>query len=165
MAEVEKLLQVLHQHSVEYVLVGGVAAAVQGATRLTFDIDLCYGRNQENLERLASALAPFHPYLRGADPGLPFTLDVRTLGSGLNFTLTTEIGDIDLFGELRGLGSYEDVRQYSQTLKLFGLPCQVLTLEGLILNKKAVGRPKDLDALRELEALRELKQREGRHAT
>ncbi len=93
MAEIEKLLHALHRHKVEYVLVGGVAAAVQGATRLTFDIDLCYARNLENLDRLASALAPFHPYLRGADPGLPFSLDATTLRAGLNFTLTTEIGD------------------------------------------------------------------------
>lgn len=103
------------------------------------------------------SLAPFRPSLRGADPDLPFSLDAATLRAGLNFTLTTEIGDIDLFGELQGLGGYEVVRRYSQALDLFELPCQVLTLEGLILNKKALGRPKDLDALRELEALRELK--------
>ncbi|MBI4561471.1 MAG: hypothetical protein HY724_05455 [Candidatus Rokubacteria bacterium] len=158
MADVEKLLRALHQHRVEYVLVGGVAGAAQGATRLTFDVDLCYARTRENLERLASALAPFRPYLRGTEPGLPFSLDAATLRAGLNFTLTTDIGDIDLFGELQGLGSYEAVRRHSQALDLFGLPCQLLTLEGLILNKKAVGRPKDLDALRELEALRELRQ-------
>lgn len=161
MAEVEKLLQALHRHKVEYVLVGGVAAAAQGATRLTLDVDLCYARDRANLERLASALAPFRPYLRGADPNLPFSLDAKTLASGLNFTLTTEIGDIDLFGELLGLGQYEEVCRYAQALELFELPCQVLTLEGLVLTKRAVGRPKDLDALRELEALRELKPGKG----
>ena len=164
MAEVEKLLRALHQQKVEFVLVGGVAAAAQGAARLTFDVDLSYARNQENLERLASALAPFRPYLRGAQPGLLFSLDARTLHAGLNFTLTTDIGDIDLLGELEGLSGYEEVRRHSQILDLFGLPCRVLTLEGLILNKKAVGRPKDLAALRELEALRDLQREEGKRA-
>ena len=59
-----------------------------------------YARDAENLGRTARALAPLHPYLRGAPPGLPFSLDTQTLAAGFNFTLTTAAGDIDLLGEI-----------------------------------------------------------------
>jgi hypothetical protein len=59
----------------------------------------------DRLGRLVDALAPHHPYLRGAPPGLPFQWDTATLARGLNFTLTTSLGDIDLLGEITGGGS------------------------------------------------------------
>jgi hypothetical protein len=61
-----------------------------------------------NQDRLATALAPLHARLRGAPPDLPFVLDARTLRSGLNFTLRTDAGDLDLFGELAGVGTYAE---------------------------------------------------------
>jgi len=76
-----------------------MAAVEQGSAYLTLDLDLCYSRKKENLEKLAKALAPFNPSLRGAPRGLPFQLDERTLRLGLNFTLTTVLGDVDILGE------------------------------------------------------------------
>jgi hypothetical protein len=58
-----------------------------------------YRRSPDNLDRLVSSLAPFRPYLRGAPPGLPFRWDQATLERGLNFTLVTTLGDLDLLGE------------------------------------------------------------------
>jgi hypothetical protein len=97
-----ELLRVLGVGGARFVLVGGVAATAHGSPRSTQDLDVVYRRDDENLRRIAAALCPHHPYMRGAPPGLPFRLDFETLRSGLNFTLTTDLGWIDLLGESRG---------------------------------------------------------------
>jgi predicted nucleotidyltransferase len=148
------LLRVLLDEAVEFILVGGVAAILHGAARATYDIDVVYRRSPENMSRLVAALASYRPYLRGAPAGLPFSFDVQTLRQGLNFTLTTSLGDIDLLGEVAGGGRYEDLLAHSQSIPLLGATCQCVTLERLIRLKRAAGRPKDLEAIAELEALR-----------
>jgi hypothetical protein len=114
-----------------------------------------YRRSRENLQRLVLALAPYHPYLRGAPAGLPFRWDAATIERGLNFTLTTTVGDIDLLGEVTGGGRYEDLLPHCATIQVFGVEVLCLGLERLIHVKRAAGRPKDLEAVAELEALRE----------
>ncbi len=151
--DVEKLLNTLRSEGVGFVIIGGVAAVLHGSAYVTADLDLCYSRKKENLEKLAKALAPFHPSLRGAPKNLPFRLDVNTLRSGLNFTLVTDAGDVDIFGEVTGLGSYEEALAFSEEMEIFRVPWKVLTLEGLIKTKRATGRAKDLRLLPELEAL------------
>ena len=155
--DVEKLLKALHNEGVAFVIIGGAAAVLQGSAYVTADFDLCYSRTKENLEKLARALAPFHPLLRGVPPDLPFCLDVNALRSGLNFTLTSDLGDLDILGELTGLGGYQEALAFSEDMEIFGIPCKVLTLEGLIRTKRAVGRAKDLRLLPELEALLEIR--------
>ena len=98
--KVETLLKDLHRLDVEFVIIGGMAAVAHGSAYLTLDLDLCYSRKKENVEKLAQALASFHPRLRGAPADLPFRLDAATLRSGLNFTLTTDVGDLDILGEV-----------------------------------------------------------------
>lgn len=150
-----RLLRLLALHEVEFIVVGGVAAAVHGAARATYDLDVCYGRSAANLARIARALGDVRPYLRGAPPGLPFHLDVATLHSGLNFTLQTDAGALDLLGEIVGAGRFEDLRPQAIAVTLFGTSCLCVTLPQLIAMKRAAGRPKDYDALAELEALLE----------
>jgi len=149
------LLRVLHEHGVRFLIVGGAAATAHGSARLTQDLDVVYDRARENLERLVRALAPYEPYLRGAPPGLPFTLDVDTLKRGLNFTLTSKLGDVDLLGEIVGGGGYDALEPHSVPMDLFGVRYLVLGLDKLIEVKRAAGRPKDLEALAELVAIRE----------
>jgi hypothetical protein len=98
----ESLLRLLARERVEFIIVGGAAATVHGSSRLTQDLDIVYRRTSENLRRLAEALSPYRPYLRGAPTGLPFRLDAETLQRGLNFTLVTDLGDLDLLGEITG---------------------------------------------------------------
>ena len=155
MTEVEKLLRVLKEGGVEFIVVGGVAAVAHGSARLTQDLDVVYSRDAENIRRLADALAPRSPYLRGAPPGLPFRWDQSVIQRGLNFTLTTDLGDLDLLGEITGGGRYEDLLPHTIVLELFGIGCRCLDLEWLIRVKRAAGRPRDLEALAELEALRD----------
>ena len=149
----KRLMDVLQEAGVEFVIVGGVAANVHGSPMGTQDIDVVYGRSEENLRRLAAALEPLHPYLRGAPPGLPFRFDVPTLKAGLNFTLVTDAGDLDLLGEMAGGGGLEDLRRHVEQRESFGRDRPVLSLPALIRAKRAAGRPKDLEAVAHLEAI------------
>lgn len=154
MTDFRALIEALCKADVRFVLVGGVAATLHGAARLTQDIDIVYAREPDNLAKLAAALLPLQPYLRGAPAGLPFTLDAKALRAGLNFTLTTSAGDIDLLGELIGVGDYQALAGHTLEVQLFGLRCLCLDLPTLIRAKVAAGRPKDLEAIAELEAIR-----------
>jgi hypothetical protein len=148
------LLARLAERKVAFVIVGGVALVLRGSGRGTFDIDICYDRRRDNLRRLSAALAPLKPTLRGAPSDLPFRLDPETLASGLNFTLDTTAGPLDLLGEIAGLGTYDIVERLSSELTLYGRPVKVLTLEGLERAKRAAGRQKDLADLAEILELR-----------
>jgi predicted nucleotidyltransferase len=149
------VIRCLTDGGVEFILVGGLAAIVHGSPRLTYDVDVVYARSRENLRRLAAALAPFAPYLRGAPPGLPFVLDERTLRSGLNFTLVTTLGDVDVLGEVTGGGNYEDLLPFTDEVDAFGHRFHCVGLGTLIKLKRAAGRVKDLEAVAELQALLE----------
>jgi predicted nucleotidyltransferase len=148
-------LKRLSDAGVEFVIVGGFAATAHGSARVTYDLDIVYSRKPDNIARLVAALAGARPYLRGAPAGLPFRWDVSTVERGLNFTLTTDVGDIDLLGEITGGGGFEDLLPHSIQVHAFGLECRCLGLQRLIEVKRAAGRPKDLEAIAELEALLE----------
>lgn len=162
MTDFRALLEALCEAEVRFVIVGGVAATLHGSARLTQDIDVVYARDSENLARIARALAPLRPYLRGAPSGLPFQLDDKTISAGLNFTLATSAGDIDLLGEIAGVGGYDALARHTIAVEIFGFRCLCLDLPTLIRAKSAAGRPKDLDALAELRALLEEKERGGK---
>jgi len=159
MTNLDAILRALTTSKVEFLIVGGVAAAIHGSVRGTSDVDFVYSRSTANLARLVSALSAAHPYLRGAPAGLPFRWDVETIRRGLNFTLVTDVGDIDLLGEIVGGGTYEELKDQCIRVQVFGLECLCLDLEPLIRVKRAAGRPKDLEAIAELEKLLELKRR------
>jgi len=153
------LLGSLADAGVEMILVGGAAATAHGAARLTQDIDIVYERSPDNLQRLVSALSSHHPYPRGAPPGLPFGFDVQTLRNGGNFTLQTDLGAIDLLAEITGGGGYHDLLPSTLVLNAFGRAVRCLALPKLIEVKRAAGRPKDFEAIAELEVLLEESQR------
>jgi predicted nucleotidyltransferase len=155
----EILLNALTSSGVSFVIVGGVAATVHGSARLTSDLDIVYDRSAANLERLVSALLPLEPYLRGAPAGLPFKFDPETIRRGLNFTLITTAGPLDLLGELTGVGTYRDVYEASADVPLYGSTYRCITLDALIVSKRAAGRTKDFEAVAELELIR--KETEG----
>ncbi|MCU1310330.1 MAG: hypothetical protein JWO20_1455 [Candidatus Angelobacter sp.] len=157
MINFEAAIKALTEAAVEFVVVGAYAAVAQGSSQLTRDLDICYKRSPENLKRLATALDPYHPRLRGAPASVPFFLDQRTLSQGMNFTLETDLGDIDLMGDLSGVGQFPEVARDAVIVPLHGVSCQVASLDVVIRSKRAAGRPKDLAALPELEALKELR--------
>jgi len=149
------LLRTLTRGRVDFVIIGGLAAAMHGSARLTQDLDIVYSRARDNVSRLVDALAPFDPYLRGAPKGLPFRWTVETILAGLNFTLVSTLGDINLLGEVTGGGCYEDLRPHSAAVLYEGESCLCVTLPQLIVLKRAAGRPKDHEILAELESLLE----------
>jgi hypothetical protein len=155
MTDFPVLLGALATAGVEYIVVGGAAATTHGSARLTLDLDVVYRRTADNMVRVVNSMAGLHPYLRGAPPGLPFRWDVDTLRHGLNFTLDTQAGPIDFLGEIAGGGTYEALLPDTDTLSVFGIECRCLQLERLIAVKRAAGRPKDFEAIAELEAIAE----------
>lgn len=155
MTDFEALLDTLGQYKVAFIVVGGAAAIAHGSARLTQDLDIVYQRSRENMDRLVAALRDHNPYPRGAPSGLPFVWDRATLARGLNFTLVTSVGDIDLLGEIPGGGTYEQLSPGAIELQVFKTRCLCLSLPQLIRAKRAAGRPKDLEALAELEAIEE----------
>ena len=154
MTDVQRLLDLLRAAGVDFVVVGGVALVLRGSSRVTVDLDLCYARDRENLRRLAAALAPYHPRLRGAPPDLPFLWDDRTLASGLNFTLTTDLGDLDILGEVTGVGGYAQVSAGASDLVVGDTTIRVMDLDTLERSKRAAGRAKDLLDLAEIAEIR-----------
>src|SRR5262249_6347018 len=111
MINLSTILPRLVNYQVEFVIVGGVAATVHGSSYITDDLDICYARHQANREKLAACLKDLHPHLRGAPIGLPFLWDAETIRRGLNFTLSTDLGDVDLLGDVAGIGAYQQVAE------------------------------------------------------
>ena len=155
----EAIIRHLCSEKVEFVIIGGMAAALHGSAYITVDVDISYDRSPQNLDHLARALAAIHARLRDAPPDLPFRPDPDTLKAGLNFTFMTDLGDIDIFGEVTGLGLCSEVIKQSEEMELYGNRVRILGLDGLILAKRAASRRKDLTLVPELEALRELKKK------
>jgi hypothetical protein len=119
---------------------------------------IVYRRSPTNLTRIVNALRAQSPYLRGAPPGLPFEWSETTLRMGLNFTLETAVGELDLLGEVTGGGSYENLIEQTIEINVFEVRCRCLDLPALIQTKRAAGRPKDIEAIAELEAILEEQQ-------
>ena len=149
------LIQNLSEGGVQFIVVGGVAASAHGSPRVTNDLDIVYRRTAENIAKLARVFSSLQPYPRGAPDGLPFRWDEKTLRLGLNFTLRTSLGYIDLLGEITGGGGYEALLDHAVEITVHGHRCLCLDLPKLIAVKRAAGRPKDFDAIADLEAIRE----------
>ena len=148
------MLSGLTKKKVRFVVVGGVAAAAHGSSRVTNDLDICYDAHAvANIAALASLLAGWQAYPRGVEEGLPFIMDDRTLRNAPILTLTTREGDIDVMDRIAGVGPYDAVRRRSETVSALGVRFRVIDLPSLIKAKRAAGRPRDFDHLPELEAL------------
>ena len=132
MTDYRELILRLVAGRVEFIIVGGAAAIAHGASRLTEDLDIVYRRNQNNVERIVESLAPFAPYPRGAPEGLPFRWEAETIWHGLNFTLTTSLGPLDLFAEITLGGTFDDLLPHTVALEIFHRSCLCLGLERLI---------------------------------
>lgn len=128
-----------------------------GSPRPTFDVDLCYRRTDQNLARVAAALADLHVTLRGAPRNLPFTLDARTLRTGMNFTLDSDLGALDLLGEVPPIGDYDAIASRAETWAVGDLTIRTISLEDLIRVKQHIKRFKDSESLFQLLAIRRVR--------
>lgn len=155
MIDLYKAITILADANVEFVVVGGVALRSHGSAYVTQDLDISYSRTRENLQRIADALRPLRPRPRGIPDELPFIWDWSTLQNGTNFTFKTELCDIDLLGEVAGIGDYSAVFEHSVSHDFDGRAVRVLSIDALIKAKETAGRPKDASGLQELYALRD----------
>jgi len=147
----DRVIQNLKAQNVEFVIIGANAAIAQGAPIGTVDFDFCYRRTKENCQRVAEALRPFHPRLRGAPEGLPFKFDGETIFRGSNFTFETDAGDVDILGHVTGVGGYDDIIKRAVEIEFMGLRVFVMSIEDVVKSKKAAKRPKDIMQLPALE--------------
>lgn len=150
-----RLLAVLAEHGVQYVIIGGVAAVAQGSPLATVDLDICYERSPENLERLASALRELGAKLRGAPVDVPFLLDARTLAMGDHFTFDTNVGPFDIMASPAGTRGYEELVANAVETDVEGYDVLVASVEDLIRMKRVAGRPKDRAFLEQMGGLRD----------
>ncbi len=155
MASTLDLLERLNKHAVEYVLVGGVAAVVHGSQLVTGDVDICAPLDAPNLARIVAALSDLQTKFRMTPDRRPLPLEPEELAGFKNLYLETDLGQLDILSEIAGVGDYSAVALHTVTLDLGGTTCRVLDLDALILSKKALGRPRDLQAVIELEAIRQ----------
>lgn len=150
------ILRRFQAHGARFVLIGGLAAKAHGSPTLTVDLDICYARDRDNLERLASVLTELGSVLRGAPRDLPFRLDRLTLERGDTFTFTTDFGDLDVIGTPAGVSGFEDLDANAVEAELDkDFVVRVASLDDLIRMKRAAGRPKDRVELEILGALRD----------
>jgi predicted nucleotidyltransferase len=153
-------LTALRQGAVDFVLIGGVAARLHGSPSLTRDVDICYDRDRDNVERLADVLRELHARLRGVDDDVPFLLDARTLLAGNNFTFVTDVGDVDVLSLPAGVDGYAELARSAELVDLGDVSVLVATVEDLIRMKTAAGRAKDRAEVEILAALREERDRD-----
>jgi hypothetical protein len=148
-------LRALARGDVAFVLIGGIAARLHGSPSITRDIDICYSRAADNVERLVEVLVSLNARLRGVDEDVPFLLDARTLLAGANFTFVTDVGDVDVLALPAGVEGYEELEANAERVELDGVTVLVATLDDLIRMKQAAGRAKDRAELEILAALRD----------
>jgi hypothetical protein len=141
---------------VDFVLIGGLAAGAHGSAYPTYDVDVAYARDPDNLERLASVLSELHATLRGAPPDVPFILDAKSLAAGGNFTFDTDLGKLDILAYPAGAPEYEALRADAFESTLEGRPVRVASLDHLIAMKEAAGRPHDKVVAGELRTISDL---------
>src|SRR5262245_32975253 len=114
-----RVVETLQRHGVEFLIIGGPAELMMGSPRVTSDTDLCSRRTRENVERLSRALSELQVSLRDAPAGLPFKADAKTLWAGLNFTLESSAGPLDLLGEVEPLGGYDVLAPRAETYQVW----------------------------------------------
>ncbi len=163
MTNTKGLLQRLLENDIEFVLVGGLAATMYGASTVTYDVDVCFEFAPENIEKLLAAFNDLNPRVRAQTGWLsPSELPPEQLLRLDNLYLQTDYGGLDLLGSLVEVGDYTEVKRHSVQINVFGKPCRILELETLIRVKENIGRPKDKQVAIELRTIREKLQNKAR---
>lgn len=153
------LLHRLSEGGVDYVVVGGVAVAVQGYGRATKDLDITYATDPANLEALGEVLIAAEARLRGVPEDVPFIPDGRTLKRPQILTLDTVDGGLDLLVDPSGAPPYDAMRRRADLIEFEDILVRIVGLEDLLAMKRAAGRAQDLADVEALEAAQSLARR------
>lgn len=155
MSDLNQLVQRLCDADIEFVIVGGFAAMLHGSSLVTRDLDVCAVLTAETLQKLRQAFQDLHPAHRLTPQKLSFLGNPEPGVEVRNLYLRTDLGPIDVLTSILGVGDFQRIRDSSVKVELFGRPVRVISLEDLIRAKAALGREKDLLALKELRAIQE----------
>lgn len=147
-----RLLERLADSGIEFVIVGGYAAVAHGSTIVTRDLDICAGLTAGNIEALRRALTEFNPRNR-MTPRRLSCLDHPKGQSLQNLDLETDAGVLDIMSEITGVGDVARLSEKAERLTMNGREFRVMALDDLIAAKEAIGREKDLLAVKELRAI------------
>ncbi len=141
----ELLLKVLARRRVRYVLIGAVAARLQGFPRMTSDADITPARDDANLERLALALRDLRAkvYTESVPEGLAFDCSADALSKARLWNLITRAGRLDVIFEPAGTRGYEDLAESAVALEAFGVEVHAASLQDIVRTKEAADRPQD----------------------
>jgi hypothetical protein len=148
------IVRVLNEHGVRFVVIGGIAAGVQGAMWATTDLDITYARERDNHGRLAAALALLAAKPVDLPPGVEVQVDERSLAAGDVWTLMTRFGRLDLLGAPAGSDGFAGLAERARTIH-GEQTYLVARIDDLIAMKRAAGRPKDLAQIELLLATQE----------
>lgn len=152
------LLERLVRAGVDFVIVGGYAGIIHGCTYVTQDVDICCDFSPANLLAVQRAISDLHPVHRMTPGRKPLELTPKNAPEFKNLYLDTDFGHLDCLSEIQGIGPYGQVKQASQPIEVEGMQLLVLTMDALITAKEAMNRPRDREAIRQLKAIRSLKQ-------
>lgn len=161
MVSILPILKRMNESGVPYVLIGGLAARAHGSSVNTDDIDVCVEPIDEHWRRIVAAFSDVRPYYRMRPDKPPLTPDHPWLVGLKNLYLRTDIGQLDILGEVPGVGSYGDIKDKTISADLQGLQCRVLDIPTLIRAKQQANRPKDQQAIRELQIIWQRIQQRG----
>lgn len=154
MLGLKDLLLRLHAHGCRFVLVGGFGSVTWGSSITTRDVDVACDMSPANLLRVWQALADLDPVHRMTPNRIAFTEAEAGKEGWKNMYLSTRKGQIDLLGEVLGIGPFEECLAKSVAINLAGADIRILSLDAMIQAKRAMGRPKDLQTVLELEVIR-----------
>jgi len=153
MHKLHLLLERLADAGIEFVVIGGYAAVIHGSALVTRDVDVCAVLSAENVAKLRSALGDLNPVHRITHKKLSF-LEHPAPGQAMaNLYLETDIGTLDILSSVLGVGEYARLKERAVEAMIFGRKCSIISLDDLIAAKEAVGREKDLLAVKELRAI------------
>ena len=151
----QALLTRLRASGLDFVIIGGVCVVYHGAPLATFDLDICCPFGLENVTRIASALGDLHPVHRMTPNKLPLEMTRRAFGDFKNLYLQTDFGKLDCLSEVAGVGNFAAALNQSVVANFTYGAFKFLNLDALIASKQAVGRERDLLAVRQLRAIQE----------
>lgn len=153
----DEILKVLVDHGVEFILVGGVAAVLEGVPLSTLDVDVVFLRRAENLPPLLDALRALDA--RYADPaGRHIVPDADKLATLRMHRLVTSLGALDVMETIGHGLAYADLIGDTQVMEVAGVNVRVLGLETIILSKEQANRDKDRATLHILRRTLHMKQ-------
>lgn len=155
----QALLTRLKDSGLQFVVVGGVSVVFHGAPVATFDLDICCPFGEGNVRRIQAAIGDLNPVHRMTPNKVPLEMTRDYFANFKNLYLQTDLGKLDCLGEIAAVGDFAAVLKQSVVANLSYGQYHMLNIDALIASKSALGREKDLEAVRLLRAIKEKQQK------